>query len=301
MPKRTNDFQRLIGVIQSHLDPGVRVEEPAFLIDRITEAEREVDIVVRGSVGGHAVVISIECHDRARTDHVGWVEEMHGKHLRLPTNVLILASHSGFSEEAIKVAEVHGIRCFVFDDVDVSSPDRIFPDTQSLWGKTWTIGIDGVSITVDASGSLPRETGPASPDFQLFLEGGTPLCSAAEMVTALVNNDRLQERIAAEIQPQHTFLELGWIGPLLGHRIYLRREDPPPSCMRPIERFNVVARCSVTVHPFPLQYGQYGGVRVAWGKGTMLGRLLMLVVTKDEKGISRLTMKELDPPAAYHG
>jgi hypothetical protein len=296
MPKRTNDFQRLIGVIQSHLDPGATVEEPAFLIDRVTKAEREVDIVIRGSVAQHPVVISVECRDRRRTDHVGWVEEMHGKHLPLPTNVLILASHSGFSDEAIKVAEVYGIRCFILDDVDPSSPDRLFPDTQSLWGKTWTVTIDRVEITVEASDGLPRETLNAYLGMGLFLGDRSPVASVGQIAEAFSRNPSVIERTAAEVKPEHTFLMFGWSGPLFGQRFYIEKREP--LVLRPIERFNVIAKIAVTIHEFPLQYGLYGTVRVAWAKGDLLGKPMMIVATKDSTGQTRLTMKEFDVQGA---
>lgn len=292
MPKRTNDFQRLIGVIQSHLDLGAGVEEPAVLPDRITGAEREVDIVVRGSVGGHPVVISVECRDRARVDHVGWVEEMHGKHQRLATNVLILASHSGFSEEAIKVADVYGIRCFILDDIDPSSPDRLFPDTQSLWGKTWTVTIDRVEITVEASDSLPQEVLNAYLGMGVFLADRTPLASVGQFAEALSRDRSVVERAAAEIKPEHTFMTFGWADTLFGQRLYIEKREP--LALRPIERFNVIARVTATAHEFPLQYGKYGTMQVAWAKGTMLDKAMIIVATKDDYGQTRLTMKELD-------
>src|SRR5204862_4038233 len=102
MPRRTNEFQRLIAVIQSHLDPGATVEESVLLEDRITATKREVDVCVRGKLAKQPVTISIECWDRGRTADVTWVDEMHCKHSRLPTNLLILVSHSGFTGEAIR-------------------------------------------------------------------------------------------------------------------------------------------------------------------------------------------------------
>src|SRR5213593_2464141 len=71
MPIRTNEFQRLIAVIQSHLDPGSTVTESAMLTDAVTDSQREVDVAVSGRVGGQAVTVSIECRDRSRGPDVG--------------------------------------------------------------------------------------------------------------------------------------------------------------------------------------------------------------------------------------
>src|SRR5437870_1379728 len=103
MPIRTNEFQRLIAIIQSHLDHGSTVTESAMLPDSVTSRKREVDVVVSGRVGGQAVTVSIECRDRTRRPDVTWVDEMKTKHSRLQTNVLVLVSHTDFTPEARRV------------------------------------------------------------------------------------------------------------------------------------------------------------------------------------------------------
>jgi hypothetical protein len=52
MPKRTNDFQRLIYLVRVNLADGATVTESKMLKDRITGTMREVDICIEGSVGG---------------------------------------------------------------------------------------------------------------------------------------------------------------------------------------------------------------------------------------------------------
>jgi hypothetical protein len=162
MPIRTNEFQRLVAVIQSHLDPGSAVTESAMLEDALTGTKREVDVVVSGRVGGQSATVSIECRDRSRRPDVTWVDEMHTKHSRLPTNVLVLVSHTSFTPEAVRAARLYDIRCLVLDDVDPAAPDRLFPNVRSLWGKGWEITIDRVGVSVAAFGELPPERFRAS-------------------------------------------------------------------------------------------------------------------------------------------
>lgn len=242
MPRRTNEFQRLIAVIQSHLDPGAVVDESALLEDRTTGAKREVDVCVRGHLAKQAVVVSIECRDRGRPADVTWVDEMHAKHSRLPTNLLVLASHSGFTSEAVRVADAHGIRHVVLDNIDPSAPDRLFPHVQSLWGKTWCLEIDRVSISVEPSESLPAETVRAHPDTSLFLDDGTLLGSAAEVANGLAHHKPLQAQLGSEALPEHKFVEFGWEHPAFqGKRVCLQKLEP--LVFRPIERFRVIAKC----------------------------------------------------------
>lgn len=68
-----------------------------MLTDRMSGGQREVDVVAEGTVAGHNVVISIEVRDHARPQGLEWIEQAHDKHSRLPTNLLVLVSSSGFT------------------------------------------------------------------------------------------------------------------------------------------------------------------------------------------------------------
>jgi hypothetical protein len=54
--------------------------------------------------------------------------------------------------------------------------------------------------------------------------------------------------------------------------------------LRAIDKFHVGASCRVTIDKFPLRHGRLGAVRVAWGKGEMLGKKTMVVVTDAPDG-----------------
>lgn len=291
MPRRTNEFQRLIAAIQGHLDPGSKVAESVLLSDRITGTDREVDVVISGKVGSQPITVSVECRDRARPADVTWVEQMQAKHSRLPTNVLVLCSHGAFSPEAHRIADAYGIRCCEFADVDAAAPERLFPDVGSLWGKAWEATIDRVRVTVEATGTLPEEIVRASPDNTLFLDDGSIIGSAAELANALLHADILVKRMAAEARPEHTYLESRWEHPVLGgRRLCLQKQEP--LMLRAIQVFQVVAKCRVTVDEFPLRHGRYGGIRVAWSNGQMLGQPITLIASEDSMGASpKVTLK----------
>ncbi len=64
MPKRSNEFQQLIHHIYTQLaSEDAEVTEPAFVKERDSEAEREVDILIEDEVAGVKVRIAIECRD----------------------------------------------------------------------------------------------------------------------------------------------------------------------------------------------------------------------------------------------
>lgn len=66
MPKRTNDFQKLIRMLTQLLGEGAIVEESKMLTDMVSGEQREVDIYAEGTLAGHTVNIGIECRDHQR-------------------------------------------------------------------------------------------------------------------------------------------------------------------------------------------------------------------------------------------
>ena len=97
MPKRTNDFQSLIALIERQLAPeGAQVTESKLLKDILTGEEREVDTVIETKVSGHTITIGIECRDRDRRADVEWIDQLLGKYQNLPVHKIIAVSRSGF-------------------------------------------------------------------------------------------------------------------------------------------------------------------------------------------------------------
>ena len=96
--------------------PTASVIESAPLVHRLTGEKREVDVVVRATVGEHPLVISLECIDHSRAADVTWVEQMKSMHDHLETNRLVLVSRSGFSEQALTLARSLGISTYTPDE-----------------------------------------------------------------------------------------------------------------------------------------------------------------------------------------
>lgn len=108
MPKRTNEFQQLVLLLQSQLSDSGRVTESAFLVDRLTGGKVEVDVLVTSSTAqGIDLVLGFECTAGKRAATVEWVREMIAKHSTLSIDKTVLVSKSGFSDEATKWAEAH--------------------------------------------------------------------------------------------------------------------------------------------------------------------------------------------------
>jgi hypothetical protein len=61
MPKRRNEFQKLILLVKQQITENATVTESKMLTDRVTGTEREVDGCIESSISGHSILISIEC------------------------------------------------------------------------------------------------------------------------------------------------------------------------------------------------------------------------------------------------
>lgn len=100
MPKRTNTFQEVVAVVQTHMASDAVIEESAMVTPISGGAPREVDVLVTSAVGQHSVVVAVEASAKGRRASVEWVEQLLKKHEDLPTNKLVLYSSSGFTKAA---------------------------------------------------------------------------------------------------------------------------------------------------------------------------------------------------------
>ncbi len=104
MPARTNAFQRLVRAIQGHLSRSGTVTESRILHDRDTGSPVEVDIVIEEKIGGHSVLVGIECTSGKRKATIEWYREMRMKHADLPIAKTVLVSEAGFTKEVHRKA-----------------------------------------------------------------------------------------------------------------------------------------------------------------------------------------------------
>lgn len=106
MPKRSNNFQILVELLERQLAPtSANVIGSQLLQDARSGEKREVDIVIETSAGIHPILIGIEVIDRSRPASSPWVESIAAKHADLPINKTILVSRSGFYKPALLKAE----------------------------------------------------------------------------------------------------------------------------------------------------------------------------------------------------
>ena len=290
MPKRSNDFQKLVFLVKRHIAKNAEVTESKLLTDRLTRSEREVDICIEQWIGGHRVTISIECRDHQRKADVKWVDEMKGKHEHLPTNALVLVSRSGFSPNAKKAAESSGIETLVLEEVDSDTVRRLFGKLDSLWSKTFTLSPTKVVVRVQEIDDLPIEDVTAIPDNLIFKLDGTSLDTVKNLIETWLKSPQLVKEMAERGDESYKGFVAKWENPSDkdGNPLCLRKENPP--VIRKIKFIRVLGKCEFTVSEFPLEHGILGNVRVSWGSGDFMEKDALLVASEDEAGEKKLSI-----------
>lgn len=117
MPKRSNDFQRLVKIIHEAFSSadGTKVTESALLSEP-DGTPREVDILVERTVSDVPIRLAIECRDRSRKSDVEWIDGLVGKFKNLKIDKIIAVCRNGFSAAASSKAEANKIELRVLEE-----------------------------------------------------------------------------------------------------------------------------------------------------------------------------------------
>jgi hypothetical protein len=106
LPKRSNDFQRLVKLIQQSLAPaGAKVTESAMVDGR--SGQREIDILVESSLGMYRMKIAVEAKDHKRPLDVTILEQIASKYRAgdgVAVNQVVVVAAAGFTKAAKEFA-----------------------------------------------------------------------------------------------------------------------------------------------------------------------------------------------------
>ncbi|MBF6173424.1 hypothetical protein [Nocardia blacklockiae] len=306
MPRRTNAFQTLVATISEHIRGEATVTESKMLQDIDTGTEREVDICIEHMVAGHLVRVCIECSSHNRPRDVSWVEQMHSKHLRLPTNLLVLASESGFTPEALKKARY----CRIETAVPESLPPSFGTD---IVGKIDILGFGAMDLTpervrfgVEATADQPEEVVAALSDNVIFSADGKPLAFAqwyANEITRhldVTTSDSLRNARGDETHFSIVVEYPLFPDPITGEKveIFLQKEEPTGNYLRRITFAEISGPARVRVGEIPLTHGELQGTGYSTGSAILSdGEPVYVVATETTQGERRLTFR---PPPTSH-
>lgn len=196
MPARSNAFQRLVRAIQGHLSRGGTVTESRILQDRDTGSPVEVDIVIEEAVGGHKVLIGVECTAGKRKATIEWYREMRGKHADLPIAKTVLVSESGFTREVYKKAKKDDVTLLTLGEAQNFK-------WQALFGKLKGGTVADVSFSLrEASLTLRSSLTDAAPlqvDPDVVVRGPGIENPLGQLIMAAAQQDGLTRKIMANL------------------------------------------------------------------------------------------------------
>lgn len=133
MPPRTNNFQKLVKIINQHLAPaGAKITESAMLYDSEADTEREVDILVEAELLDCVMKLGIECTAKKRPVDVNVIEGFKEKHRKLGVHQTIAVSENGFTKTARTYALKNNIKLLTFNTAKNEQWSKIYEHLQGL-------------------------------------------------------------------------------------------------------------------------------------------------------------------------
>ena len=287
-PKRTNEFQKLVYLIKTHLAASdEQVTESAMLVDRDSDRLTEVDVCIDGIVAGDPVKVSVECCDTKRPAGPFWLSGMMEKHRRLPTSVLVLASRNGFTKPALKIAGKNNVTCVSLDEVDRVDFPKLLGETSSLWTRSVTLTTERVRCHLVHPGSGAREIAQVTGEHTVFSKEGEEGCRIADVVAILIRAAQTRDHVLSTGEENHTWFEIRFVTSDLPNAIFLQKIAT--SSLWQIDTMTIVGRCEFKIVQFGLRAGRFGGVQLARGKTELFGETAMFVVTRDAAGVEKTT------------
>jgi hypothetical protein len=281
MPKRSNEFQKLVYMLKQHAaTAGATVTESKMLLDKSTGSMQEVDIVIEFVSADIPITISIECTDiKKRKATKEWVQEMKGKHDDLPTNKLVLASRSGFTAQALKKAQDHRIDTIALDVLDEKSAERIF----KLWSATPTKVVIGAA----ASGNLEAQIIKVEPDFLIFDKEGQSLFPTAMFINMLLNSTNANHQFGTRGDDSHKYFTLRFepVTNIDGSQIYLLKRDENPPLLRLIETIEIAGKIQFITAQLAMCHAKLGDTRFEWGTVLLQDRKALVVASNQRYSI----------------
>jgi len=311
VPKRTNFFQEVVEILHRHLAGDASVEPSAMLPSGKTGALREVDVVIRTTVASHEVLVGVEAIDRSRPADRGWVDQMVGKHADLPTDKLVLVSASGFTADARAAAvAANAIPLAPKDVVDGDLSDALIGTRPGVLTMEITLAVVKFGFSFD--GPIPQDL-QSDTAVKVTLQDGTEisrtpqdyaeflLADRRDTVIAQLGLDRSRESRAGTSLVRFENLTAVVDDQSLRHGA---RDDD--GVFFPLSSVHIEFDWKVDVTTLLMFRRSLSDQVYAAGEGTIAGREAMAVISHDDTGEGRLTLRvrplpdEPDPDVTSH-
>jgi hypothetical protein len=155
MPKRTNEFQQLVALIQRSLaDEGAVVTESALAPDGVANG-REIDILIETKAGPYRIRIAVEAKDEGRPMDITKFESIVGKYFSeggLKVNKVVVVTHRGFYEPVRDRARLLDVELFTVTEAEHLDWSQLRPPGPCFKSR---IAIE--NILVRPSAMVPKD------------------------------------------------------------------------------------------------------------------------------------------------
>ena len=194
MPKRTNEFQKVVYLMQKQLADSAIVTESKLIVDPETNKEVEIDIFVEGKLSEVPIRIGIECISEGRPATVEWVREMIGKHSSLPIDKTVLVSKSGFCKQAITKAQANGVEAISLDQAIEADWAEYLKKYENLKFCGFSLNVLSYSVVVDIDGT-PINRIKFEPKSDVYDGSNERVGTLAQFIESFIKSRELGEKI----------------------------------------------------------------------------------------------------------
>jgi hypothetical protein len=278
MPKRSNEFQRLVHDIHRQLHETATVRESVLVPDRNNGPELEVDILIEDKSGEYPFTIGVECIDHKRRADINWVFQMSKKHENR-TDKLVLVSRSGFSKNALNQAAQNGI-------ITLHLSEAITIDWTEFVSRIRAVDVGVFSFKVE-QGYVVLDTGNGikaykiAPELRFYEADGRPLLTANECANHILNHPDVSTYLMERIRAQPD-LQWGRLENEMSREIVAEDASGGRHTVRAI-RLDI--SWTAQFARMALNTNVLGNVPVAWGTADLRGEEFAFVATeRKEKG-----------------
>lgn len=115
------DFEELVERIQRSLNPESEVAANQFLEGHDSGGRRQVDIVIRHTIGTTKLLLIVECKRKTRPIDLKEMEEFIGLKEDVRAHAGIMVSANGFSKRALRIAQKNNIQTFTIAETEKDS------------------------------------------------------------------------------------------------------------------------------------------------------------------------------------
>ena len=221
---------------------------------------------------------------------------MIGKHSTLPTNLLVLASRSGFSPRAVRKAEAEGVVLVSLDESEAAIEQRLHERLRHLRVTSFGLKVRAVVLNLRDEHGDPMSPVAGFKGNDVYFDDGTRAAYLGQIIDGYLRLPEIGTLMAAEAEKPLTEYKTAIVQ--FTPSVIIDGEDPPlfvrkadSGALHKIELAIVSAEVIAADEPREFTHGRLGETDVAWTKATIADSECLLVATPDQEGRLALAVK----------